>query len=96
MAVNLIRKFCRYTVLTILVALVIYLYGFSPYNLISYIERWRYANQLADEIAIVRSKLVWMRWLISEVQEDANIERYVRSRWGMIKPGDKRVYYLIR
>jgi len=96
MAVNLIRKFCRYTVLTILVALIIYLYGFSPYNLISYIERWRYANQLADEIAIVRSKLVWMRWLISEVQEDANIERYVRSRWGMIKPGDKRVYYLIK
>jgi len=96
MAVNLIRKFCRYTVLMILVALIIYLYGFSPYNLISYIERWRYANQLADEIAIVRSKLVWMRWLISEVQEDANIERYVRSRWGMIKPGDKRVYYLIK
>ena len=96
MAVNLIRKFCRYTVLMLLVALIIYLYGFSPYNLISYIERWRYANQLADEIAIVRSKLVWMRWLISEVQEDANIERYVRSRWGMIKPGDKRVYYLIR
>jgi len=96
MAATPIRKFCRYVVLMILAALVIYLYGFSPYNLISYIERWRYANQLANEIAIVKSKLVWMRWLISEVQEDANIERYVRSRWGMIKPGDKRVYYLIR
>ena len=96
MAATPIRKFCGYVVLMILAALVIYLYGFSPYNLISYIERWRYANQLANEIAIVRSKLVWMRWLISEVQEDANIERYVRSRWGMIKPGDKRVYYLIR
>jgi len=96
MAVNLIRKFCRYAVLMILVAIIIYLYGFSPYNLISYVERWRYANQLADEIAIVKAKLVWMRWLISEVQEDANIERYVRSRWGMIKPGDKRVYYLVR
>ncbi|MCD6081568.1 hypothetical protein J7J56_01580 [candidate division WOR-3 bacterium] len=91
-----IRKFCRYAVLMILVAIIIYLYGFSPYNLISYVERWRYANQLADEIAIVKAKLVWMRWLISEVQEDANIERYVRSRWGMIKPGDKRVYYLVR
>jgi len=91
-----IRKFCRYAVLMILVAIIIYLYGFSPYNLISYVERWRYANQLADEIAIVKAKLVWMRWLISEVQEDANIERYVRSRWGMIKLGDKRVYYLVR
>ena len=91
-----IRKFCRYAVLMILVAIIIYLYGFSPYNLISYVERWRYANQLADEIAIVKAKLVWIRWLISEVQEDANIERYVRSRWGMIKPGDKRVYYLVR
>ena len=96
MAVNLIRKFCRYAVLMILVAIIIYLYGFSPYNLISYVERWRYANQLADEIVTLKSKLVWMRWLISEVQEDANIERYVRSRWGMIKPGDKRVYYLVR
>ena len=64
-----IRKFCRYAVLMILVAIIIYLYGFSPYNLISYVERWRYANQLADEIAIVKAKLVWMRWLISEVQE---------------------------
>jgi len=91
-----IHKFCRYAVLMILVAIIIYLYGFSPYNLISYVERWRYANQLADEIAIVKAKLVWIRWLISEVQEDANIERYVRSRWGMIKPGDKRVYYLVR
>lgn len=96
MAVTSIRKFCRYAVLMMLVALVIYLYGFSPYNLISYIERWRYANQLADEIAIVKSKLVWIRWLINEAQKDANIERYVRSEWGMIKPGDKRVYYLVR
>lgn len=96
MAVISIGKFCRYVVLVMLAALVIYLYGFSPYNLISYIERWRYANQLADEIAIVESKLVWMRWLIGEVQKDANIERYVRSKWGMIRPGDKRVYYLVR
>jgi len=96
MAVTSIRKFCRYAVLMVLAALVIYLYGFSPYNLISYVKRWRYANQLADEIAIVKSKLVWIRWLINEAQKDANIERYVRSEWGMIRPGDKRVYYLVR